>query len=73
MRKYVFENATVYISEPTEAQKENIRKSTERFVQQLAKRGMLYDEQGRNNSRIGGANINARKRDSKIERKNHTN
>jgi hypothetical protein len=41
MRKYVYENATVYITIPTEQQLENIRKSTEEFVKILAKKGML--------------------------------
>lgn len=47
MRKYVFENATVYITKPTEAQKENIRDATERFVQRLAKEGLIQNEQTR--------------------------
>ena len=50
MRKYVYDNAIVYITEPTEAQLENIRKSTEDFVKQLAKKGMLNDDKkGRSN------------------------
>ena len=48
MRKYVYDNAIVYITEPTEDQLQNIRKSTERFVMALAKKGELgfgrYDE-----------------------------
>lgn len=47
MRKYVYENATVYITEPTEKQLENIRKATERFVQKLAKKGLLDDDRKR--------------------------
>lgn len=62
MRKYVYENATVYITEPTEEQKENIRKATERFVRQLAKRGLIGNEQRRDNNRTGGTSSNARKR-----------
>ena len=41
MRKYVYKNAIVYITKPTEEQKEKIRKSTERFVRQLAKEGLI--------------------------------
>ena len=63
MRKYVYENATVYITEPTEKQLENIRKATERFAQELAKRGLIGNEQRRNNHRTGRASSNARKRD----------
>jgi hypothetical protein len=63
MRKYVYDNAVVYITEPTEAQKENIRKATERFVHTLAKKGLLVDDQGRNNHRATRTSSNARKRD----------
>lgn len=63
MRKYVYENAIVYITEPTEAQKENIRKATERFVHRLAKEGLIRNEQRRNNNRTGRTSSNARKRD----------
>ena len=41
MKKFVYENAIVYITIPTEEQKENIRKSTERFVRTLAKKGQI--------------------------------
>ena len=51
MRKYVYENATVYITEPTEAQLENIRKATERFVQKLAKEGLISNDRKRRSSR----------------------
>lgn len=63
MRKYVYGNATVYITEPTEVQKENIRKATERFVAQLAKEGLIKNVQGRNNHRTSRVSSNARKRD----------
>ena len=67
MRKYVYENAIVYITEPTEEQKENIRKSTERFVQQLAKRGLIVNEQRRNNNRASRIGSNARKRNKETK------
>ena len=41
MKKYVYENATVYISIPTEEQIQNIRESTERFAKRLAKKGLV--------------------------------
>lgn len=62
MRKYVFENATVYINKPSEEQIENIRKATERFVTRLAKEGLIGNEQRRNNKRTSRACPNARKR-----------
>ena len=61
MRKYVYENAVVYISEPTEEQIQNIRKATERFVRRLAKEGLVgngYTKQS--NRRAGRSNSNAR-------------
>ena len=54
MHKYVYENATVYITKPTAEQLENIRKATERFATKLAKKGLIGNgekrrEQGRSN------------------------
>lgn len=62
MRKYVYENAIVYITEPTEAQIQNIRKATERFAKRLAKEGLIGNEQRRNNNRASRTGTNARKR-----------
>ena len=62
MRKYVYEDATVYITEPTEEQLENIRKATERFAKKLVKKGLIGNDQRRNNYRAGRASSNARKR-----------
>lgn len=60
MRKYVYENAVVYITEPTEAQIENIRKSTEEFVHNLAKKGMLQNgKKRRSDRRTSKSNIDA--------------
>lgn len=44
MKKYVYKNATVYITKPTEEQKENIRKATERFVMRLAREGLIKND-----------------------------
>ena len=63
MRKYVYENATVYITEPSEEQKENIRKSTERFVRWLAKEGLIDNVKRRNDHRVSRNNSNSEKRD----------
>lgn len=68
MRKYVYENATVYITEPTEEQLENIRRATERFVHRLAKEGLLNSDKRRNHQRTSRARPNARKRDKEIKR-----
>jgi hypothetical protein len=40
MKKYVYENATVYITIPTEEQIRNIQKATERFARRLVKKGL---------------------------------
>ena len=61
MRKYVYENAVVYITEPTEAQIENIRKATERFAKELAKKGLIGNERKRRSSRrVSKPDTNAR-------------
>ena len=44
MKKYVYENATVYITIPNKEQIQNIHKATERFVKQLAKEGLIGNE-----------------------------
>ena len=64
MRKYVYENAVVYITEPTEAQLENIHKATERFVNRLAKEGLIgHGKKRRNNRGASLPNNNAGRRD----------
>lgn len=68
MKKYVYENATVYVTIPTEEQMQNIRNATERFANRLAKEGLLGNEQRRNNHRTRRAGSNARKRDKEIKR-----
>lgn len=37
MLKYEYKNATVYITKPTEAHRENIRKATEVFLKRVIK------------------------------------
>lgn len=69
MRKYVYENATVYITEPTEEQIENIHLATERFVRRLAKEGLLNNDKRRNNKRISRTRADARERNKEIKRK----
>lgn len=41
MRKYVYKNAIVYITEPTAKQIENIRRATENFATKLATKGLI--------------------------------
>lgn len=71
MRKYVYKNATVYITEPTEAHLNNIRKATERFANKLVKEGLIGHVQGRNNHRTGRASSNARERDKQIKKEDY--
>ena len=51
MRKYTYENATVYITEPTKEQIENIHKATERFAKKLVKKGVIFNGKSRSNNR----------------------
>lgn len=62
MRKYVYEDATVYITEPTEEQLENIRKATERFARKLVKKGLIGNDKRRNNHRTSRVSSDARER-----------
>lgn len=68
MRKYVYENAIVYITQPTEEQLENIRKVTVRFVHRLAKEGFLDNDKRRNNHRAGRTGFDAGKRNKEIKK-----
>lgn len=70
MRKYVYDNAIVYITRPTEEQKANIRRATERFATRLAKEGLIGNEQRRDNHRVSRADTNARKRDYQVKKEN---
>lgn len=58
MRKYVYENATVYITKPTEEQIKNIHKATERFAKKLIKKGVFQNGREKRNRRgtsiVGG-------------------
>ena len=47
MKKYEYENATVYITIPTEKHLENIKKATEIFLKKAMKKGVFDNE--RNN------------------------
>ena len=47
MLKYEYENATVYITKPTEKHIENIKKATEVFMKKVIKEQM-QDDYGRN-------------------------
>lgn len=74
MRKFVYNNATVYITEPTQEQLENIRRATEEFVMRLAQKGMIDDGYGRQSNRgTRRANSHARSRNKKVEEKDTSN
>ena len=64
--KYEYENATVYITKPTEAHLENIRKATEVFMKKIIKEQM-QNESRRNNRRVGLSSVNAGKGNKKSE------
>ena len=72
MLKYEYENATVYITKPTEKHIENIRKATEIFMRKIIKEEML-NESRRNNRRTGVTYSNARRRDKQSQKQNKQN
>ena len=61
MLKYEYENATVYITKPTEKHMKVIRKATEKFLHEIVKE-RTERESGKHNRRVGRSNSNARKR-----------
>ena len=63
MKKYVYDNAVVYITIPNEEQVNNIHKATESFVKQLIKEGLINNGTIRHSRRIGVSDPHARKRD----------
>lgn len=67
MLKYEYENATVYITKPTEQHIENIRKATEVFMKKVIKEEML-NESRRNNRGTGVTYSNARRRDKRSQK-----
>ena len=74
MKKYEYENATVYITIPNEQQIENIRKATEEFAKKLVKKGIIQNGQKRqSNRRTGIANPNARRRNRKTKEESSSN
>ena len=71
MHKFVYDNATVYVTKITPEQEENIRKSTERFVKALFAKGLIGDDyKERNNRGTGRAGSDARKGDQKAKKEN---
>ena len=61
MLKYEYENATVYITKPTEKHIENIRKATEVFMKRIIKE-QIQNESRRHNRRASLNNSDARRR-----------
>jgi hypothetical protein len=59
MLKYEYENATVYITKPTEKHIENIKKATEVFMKKVIKE-QINNDYGRNRRWISSYDINAR-------------
>lgn len=47
---YTYKNAIVYINRPTEAQIENIREATERFLTKLVKDGYIDGDRNKTRS-----------------------
>lgn len=69
--KYEYENATVYITKPTEKHMDNIKKATEIFMKKVIKEQM-QNESRRNNRRAGISYSYAGKRNKPSKRKDRT-
>lgn len=68
MKKYVYDNATVYITIPNEQQIENIRTATERFAKILVRKGLVQNETRRHNRRVSSNDPNARRRNKQTKK-----
>ncbi len=68
MLKYEYENATVYITKPTEKHLDNIKKATEVFMKKIIKE-QIQNGDRRHSYRTSRNNSNARKRTTRSERK----
>ena len=66
MLKYEYENATIYITKPTEKHIENIRKATEVFMKKVIKE-QIQNGDRRHSNRAGRSNPNARKRTKSVK------
>lgn len=73
MRKYVYDNAIVYITEPNEQQLSNIRLATERFAKQLVKKGLMHNDERQGNQTISRHRANAGEGNRRTKRKDRTN
>lgn len=69
MLKYEYENATVYITRPTEKHIENIKKATEMFVKKVMKEE-IQNEVRRHDRRTRINNPDARKRNKNVKTEN---
>lgn len=66
MLKFTYKNATVYITRPTEKHLQNIRKSTEKFMQRVMKEEIRNGARG-HYRRVGADDPNARKRNKRVK------
>ena len=60
MKRYIYDNATVYISTPTDENMAIIRKATESFLRKVIKE-QVKNESGKNHRRITRNHSNARR------------
>ena len=74
MKKYEYENATVYITIPTEKHLANIKKATEVFLKKAVKEGVFDDDHKRKgNRRVSVGDSNARTRNRKVKKADSQN
>ena len=71
MKKYEYENATVYITIPTEKQLANIRKATEKYLSKILSKGIdIHGWRDNDDRSIGKNNNGAKQRTGKTARNN---
>ena len=68
MLKYEYENATVYITKPTEKHIENIKRATEVFMKKIIKE-QIENENGRDCRRVSSDDSNAGRRTQRSKKK----
>ena len=69
MRVYKYQNATVYITEPTEEHLKRIKKATEVFLKRVVKERVKGESRGYNRG-INNGNPGTRKRNQPTKAKN---